>query len=333
MSVPRSHAELLICTSPALSGARCRSCDDRGVTSDQPVARPADGVRFGVLVLPNEPWPDLVARWRRLDRSGVDSVWSCDHFAHATRPDSPWFEGWTGLAALAAATEHVTVGLLVGAIVSRPPTMLAKQAVTVDHITGGRLEIALGAGGAPDDQAMWGVDEWSPLERSERFAEYVELVDHLSRERVVTFAGRWYSTTGAVMDPGFVHGRRPRLTLAAHGRRTVEVVARYADTWNTYGPTLEQARRTRDLLRECCGRIGRDPGEIRMSVLLGIMAGTAWTSPAEFEDVVARWHAEGFRDFIFYDPPYGRPGVPVAPPSAIDAVLGSSLPLLRSSLG
>lgn len=283
-------------------------------------------------MLPNEPWSDLTARWRRLDRSGVDSVWSCDHFTAANRPDSPWFEGWTGLAALAAATERVTVGLLVGAIVSRPPTMLARQALTVDHITGGRLELGLGAGGAPDDQAMWGVDEWSPLERSERFAEYVELVDQLSREREVTFSGRFYSTTGAVMHPGFVQGRRPRLTLAAHGRRTVEVVARYADTWNTYGPTLEDAVRTRDLLWECCDRIGRDPAEIRLSVLLGIMAGTAWTSAAEFEDVVARWHAEEFRDFVFYDPPYGRPGVRVAATSAIDAVLGSSLPSLRSSL-
>jgi alkanesulfonate monooxygenase SsuD/methylene tetrahydromethanopterin reductase-like flavin-dependent oxidoreductase (luciferase family) len=303
------------------------------VRSDQPTATSPEGVRFGVLVLPNEPWADLSARWRRLDRSGVDSVWSCDHFAHASRPDSPWFEGWTGLAALAAATEVVTVGLLVGAIVSRPPTMLAKQAITVDHITDGRLEIGLGAGGAPDDQAMWGVDEWSPLERSERFAEYVELMDHLSREPEVTFAGRWYSTTGAVMNPGFVGGRRPRLTLAAHGRRTVDVVARFADVWNTYGPTLEDAVRTRDLLWECCDRIGRDPAEIRLSVLLGILAGTAWTSAAEFEDVVARWHAEGFREFVFYDPPYGRPGVPVARPSVMEAVLGSSVPLLRSSMG
>ena len=71
--------------------------------------------------------------------------------------------------------------------------MLAKQAITVDHATGGRLEIGLGAGGAPMDQAMWGVDEWSPLERAERFAEYVELLDHLSREQKVTFAGRWLS--------------------------------------------------------------------------------------------------------------------------------------------
>lgn len=68
-------------------------------------------------------------------------------------------------------------------------------------------------------------------------------------------------------------------------------------------------------------------------MLLGILAGTAWTSAAEFEDVVARWHAEGFREFVFYDPPYGRPGVPVARPSVMEAVLGSSVPLLRSSMG
>lgn len=106
-----------------------RSCDDRAMTIYDGTGGISGGVRFGVLVLPNEPWPELRARWRRLDQSGVDSVWSCDHFTNGYRPDSPWFQGWTGLAALATETEHVTVGLLVGAIVSRPPTMLVKQAV------------------------------------------------------------------------------------------------------------------------------------------------------------------------------------------------------------
>ncbi len=288
--------------------------------------------RFGVLVLPNEPWSALVARWRRLEDGGVDSIWSCDHFTNPHAPGQPWFEGWTGLAALAASTTRVRVGLLVGAVVSRSPMLLAKQAQTVDHITAGRLEIGLGAGGALTDQAMWGVGDWSDIERAERFAEYVSLVDQLARGGDVSFAGRWYRTDGAAMAPGFVQRPRPPLVLAAHGRRTLAVAARHADTWNTYGPSLADAVTMRDGLVASCEAIGRDPGEIRYSVLLGLAADTAWASSEQFEDQVAAWHAEGFSEFLFYDPPYARAGVPRAGPQAVYEVLASSLPRLRRDL-
>ena len=294
--------------------------------------RAGEAVRFGVLVLPNEPWPDLVARWRRLEAAGVDSIWSCDHFTNPHKPGEPWFEGWTGLAALAAATTRVRVGLLVGAIVSRTPTLLAKQAQAVDHISGGRLEIALGAGGAPTDQAMWGVDDWTPRERAERFVEYVELVDRLTTEDDVTFEGRWYSATGALMAPGFVQRPRPPLVLAAHGPRTLAVTASHADTWNAFGPTLADGRALSQQLDAACEAIGRDPADIRRSVLLGLTDGTAWTSAAQLEDRVREWHAAGFREFVFYDPPYARAGVPCAAPETVDAVLHESLPRLRAAL-
>lgn len=290
-------------------------------------------VRFGVLVLPNEPWPDLVARWQRLEAAGVDSIWSCDHFTNPHRPGEPWFEGWTGLAALATATTRVRVGLLVGAIVSRPPTLLAKHAQAVDHISGGRLEIGLGAGGAPTDQAMWGVDDWTPRERAERFAEYIELVDRLTRDAEVTFAGRWYAAAGALMAPGFVQRPRPPLLLAAHGRRTLAVAARHADTWNAFGPTLGDGRDLSRALDEACMTIGRDPAEIDRSVLLGITDGTSWTSAAQLEERVVEWHAAGFREFLFYDPPYARAGVPCAAPEVVEQVLHDSLPRLRAALG
>ncbi len=288
--------------------------------------------RFGALTLPNEPWPDLVARWQRLEDGGLDSVWSCDHFTNPHRPGAPWFEGWAGLAALAAATSRVRVGLLVGAIVSRSPTLFARQAQTVDHISGGRLELGLGAGGAPTDQPMWGVEAWSDGERAARFAEYVELVERLAREDDVTFDGRWYRTEGALMSPGFVQQPAPPFVLAAHGARTLAVAARFASTWNTFGPTLPAAAANGERLVEACHAIGRNPGTIRWSVLLGLVDGTAWTSAAEFADVVAAWWAAGFREFVFYDPPYARAGVRVAGPAVIDELLGSTIPDLRRSL-
>jgi len=216
------------------------------------------GLRIGTLVLPNEPWSELVARWRRLEDGGVDSIWSCDHFTNPHRPGQPWFEASTSLAGLAAVTHRVRVGLLVGAIVSRSPVLFAKEAQTIDHLSGGRLEIGLGAGGAPTDQPMWGVEEWSPTERVERFAEYVELVDRLARDDDVTYQGSWYRTAGAITAPGFVQRPRPPMVLAAHSPATLRVAARYADTWNTYGPTVEEARATSERLDHACIAIGRD---------------------------------------------------------------------------
>ena len=160
---------------------------------------------------------------------------------------------------LAASTSRVRIGLLVGAIVSRSPTLLAKQAQSVDHASGGRLDVGLGAGGAPTDQPMWGVEPWSLAERADRFSEYVELVDRLLRSETVTYAGRWYGTEGAVMEPGFLQRPRPPLVLAAHGPKTLATVARFADTWNTFGPTLEDAQRHARVLEAACEVIGRDP--------------------------------------------------------------------------
>lgn len=285
--------------------------------------------RFGVLVLPGEPWPDLVARWQRLEAGGVDSIWSCDHFTNPDQPGQPWFEGWTGLAALANATSRVRVGLLVGAIVSRTPMLLAKEAQTIDHATGGRLTVGLGAGGRPTDQTMWGVEDWSPAERADRFAEYVELVDRLMREDEVTHSGQWYRTEAAAMAPGFVQQPRPPLLLAAHGPKTLAVAARFADVWNTFGPTLDHAVANSRVLDEACARIGRDPAEITRSALVGIVDGTAWTSAAEFERLANAWFDAGFTELVFYDPPYARPGLPKADPETVDELLAETIPRLR----
>jgi alkanesulfonate monooxygenase SsuD/methylene tetrahydromethanopterin reductase-like flavin-dependent oxidoreductase (luciferase family) len=289
--------------------------------------------RLGALVLPNEPWDDLVGRWRRLEGAGLDSIWSCDHFTNPHRPGTPWFEGWATLTALAMVTTRVRIGLLVGAIVSRSPTLLAKQAQVVDHASSGRLDIGIGAGGGPTDQEMWGVESWSPAERAERFGEYIQVVDALLRSTDVTHVGRWYSTTGAAMTPGFIQKPRPSLVLAAHGHRTLATAARFADSWNTFGPTLADAKRNASELDRACEDIGRDPATIRRSALIGLLDATAWTSAEEFGELVMSWAAAGFTEFVFYDPPYARPGVPVASPHVVDEILNDTVPRLRRELG
>ena len=181
--------------------------------------------------------------------------------------------------------------------------------------------IGLGAGGAPTDQAMWGLDPWAPGERADRFAEYVEVVDLLTRSEPPDFDGRWYRTSGALMAPGCAEDPRPPLLLAAHGPRTLAVAARFADTWNTYGPTLADAVDQGRQLDEACAAIDRDPATIRRSVLLGLGPDTSWATAEEFEARVLQWHDAGFRDVVFYDPPYAREGVPVAPPEVVNEIL------------
>jgi alkanesulfonate monooxygenase SsuD/methylene tetrahydromethanopterin reductase-like flavin-dependent oxidoreductase (luciferase family) len=122
------------------------------------------------------------------------------------------------------------------------------------------------------------------------------------------------------------------MVLAAHGPATLRVAARYADTWNTYGPTLEEARATSERLDHACIAIGRDPGEIRRAVLVGLLEGTAWTSASHFADVVHEWFDAGFSEVVFYDPPYGRADVPIASPDVIDELLSVTLPRLRREL-
>ncbi len=137
-------------------------------------------LRFGAVILQDFPYPELVKLWQKFETLDFDSTWIADHFVNYAHPDSPWLDGWSTLAGLAASTSRIRIGTLVTSIPFRHPAVLARQAMTVDHISNGRLEIGIGAG-APGkidpSYTMTGIDDWPFKERTERLKEQVEIVD------------------------------------------------------------------------------------------------------------------------------------------------------------
>jgi alkanesulfonate monooxygenase SsuD/methylene tetrahydromethanopterin reductase-like flavin-dependent oxidoreductase (luciferase family) len=265
-------------------------------------------LRFGVMTIQNIPWRTLVERWRYLDELGFDSAWVADHFTNPWYPEEPWLEGWTLLSALAAHTERIRLGTMVTNIALHNPAVLARQALTVDHVSDGRLELGIGAGGAPTDHAMTGVPHWDPPERAARLREFVEIADRLLRNEATTYRGRHYRVDDSQMHPASVQEPRPPLTVAALGPKTLRIAAEYADSWNffpEYGLTaqeaLEQTARRNRMLDEYCAGLGRDPAEISRSLLaIPRMTGTPFDSDDAFQDFVGRYSEAGIDEFIFY---------------------------------
>lgn len=229
-------------------------------------------MRFQVLVIPNVPWSQYLDRFVRLEDLGFEVAAVPDHFCDWSNPSGPWLEAWTALAAIAARTSTIRLTTCVSQIPLRNPAMLANQAVTVDQISGGRLELGIGTGLTIDPSYdMIGVPNWSTGERVERFAEYVELLDRLLREGVTTYQGTYYQTTGAVMNPGPVQQPRLPIMVAALGPKMMHHAVRYADVWNSlsFAPDFDdQMAELADrcsTIDELCATIGRDTDSLRRS--------------------------------------------------------------------
>lgn len=253
-------------------------------------------LRFGALVFPFEPWPQVVRWWQQLDEFGLDAIWNVDALTRY-EPHPPFYECWTSLAALAQATSRARVGTLVTSIVYRKPRLLAKQAITLDHISSGRLE--LGVGGGDEREHEWaGVEPWQPSERSSRLRRFVEELDELVR---------------GDDNRGFPLQRpRPPLTIAAWGPGNLRLAAERADRWNTVGGRglapnegLARLREHNRLLDSYCLAAGREKAAVIRSLLVGHgwIAETPFASEEAFRSFVTRYHDAGIQEFIFYYPP------------------------------
>lgn len=199
----------------------------------------------------------------------------------------------------------------------RHPTLLAAEAITVDRISGGRLDVGIGAGDPGTPIGAVGYDPWSPHERAARFSEQVELLDRLLRGEQVDHVGRFYRAQ-AVQLPSPVQRPRPPLVIAAQAPSSLRLAARFADCWNTLGgqsqsssglprlPLDEAVARTCvavQRLERYCAEIGRDPTTIRRSILPLRAEPVPLSSLDAFDEFVGRYAEVGIEEFVFYWPP------------------------------
>jgi alkanesulfonate monooxygenase SsuD/methylene tetrahydromethanopterin reductase-like flavin-dependent oxidoreductase (luciferase family) len=266
--------------------------------------RPASSARFGLFLgQANKSLSQVQDEFRMAEDLGFDHAWLVDHLVDTDGPPGhPILEAWTLLAALAAQTSRIRLGVLVTSNTFRHPAVLLKAAVTVDHISGGRLILGLGTGWHVDEHRRYGLDLPEPAERVDRFAEAVELISLLMAQERTTFRGVHYQLDDAPLEPRPVQTPRIPILIAAHRPRMLRLAARYADQWDTFAAMPETAtdgvetalaERIR-YLDEACRSIGRDPAEIRRSTWT---TAAALRSEDAYVDFVTRHRQLGFTDF------------------------------------
>ena len=264
-------------------------------------------MRFGLMSFPGDA-VEVAADARLAFEAGFDTIATGDHLRHPRDPLVPLLDGWSVLAAWAAITDRLRVAMLVSNLIYRDPVLVAKQAIAVDQLSDGRLDLGVGAGVYSTDHAMAGVPVWAGGERIERLSEFVRALDTGLRGSK-SFEGGFYTFREASWSPGPVQRPRPPIAIGAVGPRVLRLAAELADTWSAFGGTSlddedaffsalgDQAR----TLERCCEEIGRDPKSLRRS-LLAFRPLAPWRSVHEVERIASAAHNLGFDELILYKP-------------------------------
>jgi F420-dependent oxidoreductase-like protein len=229
-------------------------------------------MRFAFKTSPqNTTWKDMLAVWREADGIELfESGWTFDHF-YPIFSDStgPCLEGWTTLTALAQATSRLRLGVLVTGIHYRHPAVLANMAATLDIVSGGRLELGIGAGWNTDEANAYGIDLLPIKERMDKFDEACDVIIALLTETRADYAGKYFTLTGAYCEPKAVQRPHPPICIGGSGeKRTLRTAARVAQHWNFVGGPVTEYVRLKGVLAEHCRSFGRDPASIMTSAHL-----------------------------------------------------------------
>jgi alkanesulfonate monooxygenase SsuD/methylene tetrahydromethanopterin reductase-like flavin-dependent oxidoreductase (luciferase family) len=282
-------------------------------------------MRFSVWPSLMQPVAEVLEVATHADRTGWDGVYVADHFmgdgGGFGAAEVPTLEATAVLAALATATASVRLGPLVLSTTYRHPAVLAKWAATVDHLSGGRLVLGVGAGWQQNEHDQYGIELPGLRDRVDRFEESCTVLNALLRGRRTTFDGRWFHLDDALCEPKPLQDRLP-LLVGGKGDRMLGVVARHADEWNLWGLPPWIAERSAVLSR-CCEVAGRDPAGIRRSTQALVLPTDDGSAAQEFlervapraavagpwsliVDTVGEWAEAGVDELIVPDNTLGR---------------------------
>jgi len=220
-------------------------------------------------------WPQWLALARAAERAGLDGIFSSDHAVSVyDEPERGAFDVWSVLAGLAAVTERLRLGTLVSPVGFRRPAQLARTATTVDHISGGRIEVGTGAGWFEREHVAFGFPFPDGPSRLRAFSEQLEALARLWTEDAVSLAGETLTLDAAQARPRPVQQPHPPLIVGGGGKRgTVEPAVRWAQEYNTAFASPDDFRALCSRLDEACARAGRDPATLRRSLMTGCIVG------------------------------------------------------------
>ena len=227
-------------------------------------------IRFGIQTGQQSlEWAQLLALWQKADAWGYDSLWNFDHFYPIfVDPEGPCLESWTTLAALAQATRRARVGTMVSGNTYRHPCVTAKMAATLDHVSGGRFNLGLGAGWFEREHRDFGIDFKTVPRRLEALGEALQIIRGMLTEPRTTLHGRHYTVTDAIGSPKPVQRPHPPIMIGGTGKKVLlRIVAQYADMWNA-SAAPDQMRALIELIARHGERVRRDPAKIEKTVLI-----------------------------------------------------------------
>jgi alkanesulfonate monooxygenase SsuD/methylene tetrahydromethanopterin reductase-like flavin-dependent oxidoreductase (luciferase family) len=286
-------------------------------------------MRVGVVILPQFSWPEARARWASLQERGFAHGWTYDHLSWRDLKDEPWFGTLPTLVAAATATSTLRLGTWVMSPNYRHPVTTAKDLMTLDDVSGGRLIAAVGAGGTGWDATVLGQPPLTPRQRVARLAEFVTLTDLLLTQADTTWDGEYFHAAQAKMIPA---GSRSRIELvvAGNGPKTIGLAARTGDGWATTGP--ESSDLAQDLwwarvaglartFEDAAAAAGRDPAALRRYLNLDSAPELSIGSLDAFTDAAGRAAELGFTDVVVHWP---RPdGVYAGDDAVLDRIAAS----------
>ncbi|MER5735055.1 MULTISPECIES: LLM class flavin-dependent oxidoreductase [unclassified Streptomyces] len=273
-------------------------------------------LRLSTVILPVDRWHEGGrATWQRAEELGFHTAYTYDHLSWRSFRDRPWFGAVPTLTAAASVTERMRVGTLVTSPNFRHPVTLAKELISLDDVSGGRVTLGIGAGGNGFDATALGQEPWTPKERADRFAEFVPLLDRLLTEDAVTENGTFYSADGARNIPGCVQRPRIPFAVAATGPRGMRLAARHGQAWVTTGDpklyesgtaaqSVEALRGQIERLGKACAETGRDVTELDKVLLTNFTPekSAVLSSLEAFVDFAGTHRDLGFTEIVIHWP-------------------------------